>query len=397
MQQTILPFRATYYNPKLFSDLSNLICPPYDVITNEQLKYFQSKSPYNFSNILLATNNNYKALASRFFKWLKNNIFIDDDEESLYFYLQYFRYNKKEYQRFGIISLLCIDKKELIFPHENTLANSKKDRKKIIENMKANLSPIFFVVPKKLKIFLDFYDILKHQTPFLQFKDFENNKNLVWKISDRKSIDKICKIFQNEKLIIADGHHRFEVAYEYYLEHKNDFKDLNYILAYLTDFGEGLIVLPTHRVVSILEPEEVFFKKLSDDFYIQRTSEALLHQLFLKKKNFCFGIYKNKKFYFVELKNKNKLKELNTLYKDLDTYLLNHLVLSLFKLNSDIIYTHSIEEAKQLANNNKIAFILTPIPLETIFRIARCGYTLPQKSTYFYPKIPSGIVLRRFT
>ncbi|MCM8787129.1 MAG: DUF1015 domain-containing protein [Candidatus Omnitrophica bacterium] len=396
MQQTIIPFEATHYNPKLFPKLPDLICPPYDVITKEQLKYFQNKSLYNFSNILLAANSNYKTLVRRFFKWLKDKILIDDDEKSLYFYLQHFKYDNKKYQRLGIISLLCMDKKGLIFPHENTLAKPKKDRKKIIENMKANLTPIFVVIPRRLNIFFEIYNSLKNKPPFLKFKDFENNDNLVWKISDEKSINKICRVFQNKKLIIADGHHRFEVAYEYYLKHKNDFSKLNYILAYITDAQEGLMVLPTHRIVSVLDTEEVFFKKLSDNFDIKNVSETKLEQLLSKKKNFCFGIYASKKFYFSELRNKSKLNVIENIYRELDTYLLNHLVLALFKINGDIIYTHSMKEVRQLTGSKRVAFILRPISVKNIFKIASCGYTLPQKSTYFYPKIPSGILLRRF-
>lgn len=411
MSCLIKPFSATYYNPASAADLSPLVCPPYDVIDKEELVSLKKKSPYNFSRILLAQDNDYKKIGDRFKKWIQKGIFVKDKQENLYLYEQKFNYQGEHYARFGIIALLRMDKKGVVFPHEYTLSKPKKDRKRIIEKVKANLSPIFVITTSALNTLAQIHKSCKKTQPFFQFKDSRGDDNLVWKIGNKEDIKKIVQELNKCQLIIADGHHRFEVAHDYAKKNKKKFKDLNYILAYITDAQKSLLLLPTHRIITA----EVLgcLEKLGKYFYITKVSQKLLEEKLKKNKGkFCFGIYQNK-FFFLRLKNSLVLDKivkrftclggfssLNNrdyeIYKHLDVYLLHKIVFPMIGMKEQIVYTHSIDEAKRKVSNNGIAFILKPPTLKTVFAIANKGYRLPQKSTYFYPKVPSGIVIRKF-
>jgi uncharacterized protein (DUF1015 family) len=405
MTSIIKPFCAIHYNPSVVKDISSVVCPPYDIIDKNQLSYLRRKSPYNFSWILLADNNNYREIGTRYREWLRKNILIKDKKESLYLYEQRFSLEGKEYKRLGIVGLLRMDRRDIVFPHEHTLRAPKEDRKRIIEEVKANLSPIFVVTPQSLSILSYLHKSFSNKKPFFQFIDPEGNKNFIWKIEDRNKIRKICNEITKHRLVIADGHHRFEVSYDYYKKNKKKFKDLNYILAYITGAQKGLLLLPTHRIVRIEDGD--FLGKLKEYFYITKTKRETLEKK-LKRKSSCFsfGIYVDNHFYFIRLKkpsildkiipNDNFNKELGRVYKQLDTYLLHNLVFSLLKIENEINYSHSIEEAIKIAGREKVAFILRQTPLKKVLDIANKGLRMPEKSTYFYPKVFCGMLIRGF-
>ena len=392
----VKPFCATYYNPSTTKNYSNVICPPYDVINSKQLSLLRKKSPYNFSHILLADKNNYQEKGSLLKKWVKQGVLVDDEDESYYLYEQKFSVEGKTFMRFGLLSLLQMDGKG-IFPHEHTLSAPKVDRRKIIKATKANLSPIFIIASKRLDEFAKVYKIYSKKKPLFEFKDSDNNPNRVWKISDKKHITELGKAINKCQLTIADGHHRFEISYDYFKKNKNKFKDLNCVLAYVTDCQNGLNIMPTHRVVTMETKDKEFFEKLDQYFKIEKVAQSGLAKKLKSYSGFNLGICKKGECYFLSLKNKSTLNKIpNKLYRELDTYLLHQLVLPLFKTKGAIEYTHSLGEAKKMAAKGKVAFILRAVPLEAVFKIASQGFRLPQKSTYFYPKVASGVIIRRF-
>ncbi|MEI8348746.1 MAG: DUF1015 domain-containing protein [Candidatus Omnitrophota bacterium] len=397
MAHTIKPFQATYYNPSLIKNSSLVTCPPYDVIDEHQAEALRRKSPYNFCRILLALGGDYKALGRTFRSWLKEKVLVDDIDEALYLYEQRFIVEGKRCQRFGILSLLDMVGKNSIFPHEYTLKAPKEDRKKIIREMKANLSPIFVIAAKPIPYLRTLHGLYAKRKPFMEFKDLDGNANIIWKIDDKKHIEQICTAVDRAQLVIADGHHRFEVAYGYYKRNRGRFRHLNYILAYITDPQDGLVILPTHRIVTVPSTTEMFPSSIKEHFYVEKVNERLLHEKLKKSGDFAFGIY-NGTFYYLRLKAPHILDTMfkGSAYRDLDTYLMHQFVFPLYNITGAIQYTHSIQEAKNMVCGNKVAFLLRSTPLGAIFKIANHGSRLPQKSTYFYPKVSSGIVTRRF-
>ena len=396
MKLAVKPFRATRYNSSRIKDYSKVVCPPYDVISKKQLKVLRKKSPYNFSHIIIADNGNYKRSSVLLQNLVKNKILIEDKEENFYLYEQKFKVEGKKFNRFGILLLLKMDDNG-IFPHEHTLRGPKEDRKRIIKATQANLSPVFIIAAKYLGSLHKVHAQYSRQKPHLSLKDDEGNYNRLWKINDKVKIAQLTKAITNSKLVIADGHHRFEISFDYFKKNKGKFKDLNYILAFVTDYQKGLNILPTHRVVSLRDKPGVVLAKLGDNFEIKQVSKEELGKKIKAKGEFCFGIYCAGKFYFLKLGNKKILNKIpNKVYKQLDTYVFHQLVLPLFDRIGEIEYTHSIAQAVQLAGKKKTAFILRAVSLDSVFKISSKGFRLPQKSTYFYPKILSGIVLRRF-
>ena len=398
MADTIRPFKATYYNPSFSQNLSALTCPPYDVISKKQFSLLKRKSPYNFSNILIATNNDYKEIGARLRSWIAKRVLVDDTAESIFLYEQKFKIGKSKYSRFGFLSLLKINEKGSIFPHEYTLSAPKEDRKKVIEEVEANLSPIFVIAPKKIGYFHTLYNRYRGKKPFMKFKDLDANENRVWKITDCDTIKKICSEVGGKNLVIADGHHRFEVASGYYKRNKKRFKNLNYIMSYITDAQPGLVILPTHRVISVSDFDGALCTFAGYFDVKEVKSDNSLTDKLKKENKFSFGIYRRGKFYFLKLKNESILDKLfpASPYKKLNTYLLHQFVFPMIKTEGGIQYTHDIKEARKLSGSGKTAFILKPVSLSAVFDIANRGYRLPQKSTYFYPKVSSGIAIRRF-
>jgi len=267
----------------------------------------------------------------------------------------------------------------------------------MIASVRANLSPIFVIAVKKLKCFHQIHKLYSSKKPLFKFKDQESNENCVWRISDVNHTRKISNALDKCKLVIADGHHRFEISYDYFRKNKGKFKDLNYILAYVTDCQKGLNVLPTHRIINTTLKKNALFNILSENFKIREVSQKSVILSLKRKGEFSFGIYWKGKFYFLKLKNAKILDKIpNRAYKRLDTYVFHHLVLPCIEKTGEIEYTHTVSEGKKLAGRKKIVFLLKAVPLELVFEISSKGLKLPQKSTYFYPKVLSGIVVRRF-
>ncbi|MFH1767885.1 MAG: DUF1015 domain-containing protein [Candidatus Omnitrophota bacterium] len=397
----IKPFQALYYSPERIKDFSKVVCPPYDVMDDKEKAKFKRRSPYNFCNILTTDrNNNYRKLKSKFLRWVKDGILIQDEAPCLYLYQQKFKAALKTYVRTGILCLLRIDKDGLVYPHEHTFGAPKRDRYYILKELKANLSPIFVIYPNRLPL-LRFLSSRYHEKSFfMRFDDSSGVRNKVWRISDFNIIKKVQKSLAKEKLFIADGHHRFEVARKYFEKRGGKLKNANYILAYFTDATNGLLILPTHRIVKTNHTAEAVLKKLSCRFDILGVNKRRFSGIFAggRKDKAVFGLYAKDNYYLFYLKKSVVLdrifKKEEAVYKDLDVSILHKLALSLLG-ESDISYTHSLDEAVKGAKGERVAFILRPTPLETVFTMAKKGYRFPQKSTYFYPKLLSGIVIRR--
>jgi uncharacterized protein (DUF1015 family) len=396
MAQTLKPFRAAYYNPARIKNVTSVVCPPYDVISRQELKALRKRSPYNFSRILLADNYQYEKNRRTLDRWCRQRIFISDAKESIYLYEQRFRVKGKAFERFGVIGLLNMNKKD-IFPHERTHKAPKEDRKRIIRAVEANLSPIFVICPRRLSSLARLHVRYQRRKPFLECRDGDGNRNRLWKIQDRQDIAGICREAERARLVIADGHHRFEISFDYFKKHRSKFKDLNYLLAYITDCQKGLVILPTHRVIDVPDGEKLFFQRLDRFFFGCEVTRRQLGKRVAAGRRFGFGVYRKGRYYFLELKNPRILDRIpNKLYRRLDSYVFHRLVLPLFKTNGSIEYTHSVSEAVDLAGRKKTAFILRPAALGSVVEISSKGFRLPQKSTYFYPKLLSGLIIRRF-
>ena len=419
-------FKAVVYNQEKVGDLKKVVCPPYDVISPAAQDMLHERSLNNFIHILLAKDSplddKYRRAGLIFRGWLEENVLIQDERPTVYFYSQQYVIRGEKKTRLGFISLLKLgdEKGSPVFGHENTHNAAKLDRLKLIKQVKANLSPIFIVfLDKKRIIQRIFQKYIPAQKTFIEVTDDERTVHKLWKVEDPLTLKAIESSTNEENMFIADGHHRYEVACAYrdLMREKlgDQFtgeEDFNYCLAYFTNTDpRGLSILPIHRLLRLDNKFNLndFIAKAKEYFDVDQIKDRTRF-FFLMEKGGCtehlIGLYKDKNYYLLRLKNikildkiiVDKPKE----YRILDVAIFNYLVLrNLLKLDlnnlPDIKYSPEPVELLEEVDEDplNIAFFLNPVKIEQIINVALGGNKMPPKSTYFYPKVLSGLVVNK--
>jgi len=421
----IKPFRAIFYNPQKIKELSKVVCPPYDIIDPVQQEFYHNLSPYNFIHLILGKDipgeDKYKKAAQYFKSWIDDGILIYDNDNYIYFYLQEFSLKGQKMRRLGFISLLGLDDNS-VFSHEHTKIEPKEDRLRLLEEVKANLSPIFVLFEDKQRIISRVYEnYIIQKEPFMELTDYENITHKLWRIQDKRFLDLMVKSMRDRKIFIADGHHRYEVAVTYRNKmreidslNNNEERSYDYIMAYFTNVeSKGLVILPVHRLVKDVEvPEAILKEKLSNYFEIQPIKEKHDFFLYLQKSGFkqpTIGMYRKGVFFVLRLKTLSILdkilKDKPQLYRRLDISILNYIILKeILNIDPDnpenkerLNFATEIDKLIMEANTHKdsLVFILNPIKIEDVIAVGLKGYRLPPKSTYFYPKVISGLLINK--
>ncbi len=420
----IRPFKAVVYNPEKVKDLSGVACPPYDVISASRQEYYYNLSPYNFIHILLSRaasgKDKYQQAEYYFREWLKNKVLIRDREEAVYFYSHQYNIKGEKKTRFGFIALLEMGENSSVFAHEHTRLEAKEDRLRLLQTVKANLSPIFVLFPDKKRIIKNtFQQYLEGRIPFINIIDEEKNTHQVWRVDAPEILESIQARIRDENIFIADGHHRYEVACAYRDEVRARLgagaarsHDSNYVMTYFTNIeSPGLTILPIHRLVTLDGPPatDELIKRLKDNFYAEEVKDRAKFFFLLEKAGrteHILGMYKDKRFWFLRLRN---IKILDKMigdkpreYRSLDVSILNFLILKdILKLDLDdkerITFNPHADELIEGVDNGAahIAFFLNPTKIQQILPVALSGNKMPPKSTYFYPKVLSGLVINK--
>ncbi len=420
-------FKAVVYNSEIIGDFKKVVCPPYDVISAQAQDALHERSMHNFIHILLAKDSplddKYRRAGVIFRSWLKDRVLVQDEQPAVYFYSQQYIIRGEKKTRLGFIALLKLgdEKGSAVFGHENTHSAAKQDRFKLVKQVKANLSPIFIVfLDKKRIIQRIFTKYLPAQNNFIEVVDDEKTVHKLWRINDPAMLKTIESSMNNEDMFIADGHHRYEVscAYRDLLREKlgdqfSGEEDFNYCLAYFTNTDyRGLSILPIHRLLKLdahLDLDD-FMAKAKEYFDIDQLKDRTRF-FFLLEKAGCtehlLGLYKDKKYFLLRLKNvkildkiiADKPKE----YRVLDVAILNYLVFkNILKLDlnnlTGITYSPDPFELMEAVDSDSlnVAFFLNPVKIQQIINIATSGNKMPPKSTYFYPKVLSGLVVNKF-
>jgi len=421
----IKPFNAVYYNKDKSKDLSKVVCPPYDVISPFEQDYLHNLDSHNFIHVLFGKDipgeDKYKRAGELFRNWLNEKFLIQDEKPSIYFYSQQYNIKGEKKTRLGFIALLRLgDKNTSVFGHEHTRIEAKEDRLKIFRNVNANLSPIFIVSKDNKRVIQRvFAKYIKNSPAFMEAKDRENTIHKIWKINSPELLSLIEKGMQDEDAFIADGHHRYEVSCAYRDEVKaklgNKFSEdsgFNYTLAYFTNTDpHGLSILPIHRLLKLEKPLDMnaFILELKKHFDVEEIKEKS-RLFFLMEKGgraeHLLAMYKDKKFWLLRLKNIKILDKLISdkpkEYRSLDVSILNHIIfkdiLGYDSVNkNNLKYSAYAEEFIEAQDKDplSIAFFLNPVKMEQIIAVALNGNKMPAKSTYFYPKVLSGLVVNK--
>jgi uncharacterized protein (DUF1015 family) len=415
---SIKAFQAVYYNPEKIQDFSEVVCPPYDVISKQQQDDFYKVSPYNFIRLELPkeapkdnnSENRYTRARKTFEEWLKKGILVEDEKPAIYYYKQEYKIRGQKYSRLGFISLMKLDDSGRVFPHENTHAAAKTDRLTLWSTLKAGLSCIFVCFSdRQKKVETIFTKEVSTTKPLIDVVDQDKVRHTLWRLANPELIGEIQNVLDGQQLFIADGHHRYEVSQEYRrmrLKGKarsTGDEPFNYVMTYFTNMDSpDLQIFPMHRIVKKF-PTQLDF--LEEYFRIDRVrnKEDLLILLARAGQNeHAFGLYDREGIRLLRLKNKSLIDELvqgtSSEYRNLDASILKSLVFDRIGVASeDILYTKDMDYATDMVDDRQAdaAFVMNPVKIKQLRSIALTGERMPPKTTYFYPKVLSGLTIHK--
>mgnify|MGYP001196501525 CR=1 FL=1 len=409
----IYPFKGWRYNLDIVSDLSKVISPPYDVISEQDQRNLYDLSPYNFIRIILNNNpppNRYVDSAKILSEWKTKKILQQDDNEAIYLLSQTFVHGADQINRIGFISKLQISQLgEKILPHEQTISKHINDRYELMKSTQANTGQIFMSYRDKEKIVETIARDYNNKEPIVNI-NIDGIKYKIWRLIDNNEIDSIKEMMKDKKVIIADGHHRYKTAFQYAQDYPEKYGSDKVMATFVNAYNKGMSVLPTHRIVHNQEiSKNHLLDKISHLFTVQESfsmDDLLLKMKQSEKSNIInIGMISNSKKCYLLTYNgeKNWDKNLSDASQSLDVNILHHFILKSgcgIDTNNQndlnhISYIRGNESPLDLINTIEVfdyIFLLNPPNLDRIFEVAESGETMPQKSTYFFPKVYSGLI-----
>ena len=429
---SIAPFRGVFYNQKKIKDFSKVIAPPYDVISREEQEKLYRKSPYNFVRLDLSQEpDSYTAVAQLFQDWQAQGVFDRDEAAAIYFLTHRFTLKGGEEKlRQGFFALTQLEdfSSGAIRPHEKTLAAPKEDRLRLMLASHAQFSPIFalYSQPKQTLNRMIAAEV-EGLAPSLEVTQDNGDVCRLWRITDVTLIQKLQQDMKDQPLLIADGHHRYEATLNY-RDHMRDTRGqwtgreaFNYVMVYFANMNdENVVILPTHRLVRgyVPQPFLQLEQTLRKFFYLEqyaKTTEGkgwflkALKSGAQKQRLIGASFKRDPRYLILRLKNKRIMqrlvKDLSPALRELDVTTLHLLVLEHIlglapeqQVSGETIRYSQDEEAVLQAlekEDYQAAFILNPPKAEDILTIADSGEKMPQKSTYFYPKLISGLIVNK--
>lgn len=409
----IVPFRGIFYNVGEIS-LEDVLAPPYDIISPEYREVLYKKSPYNIVRIDFGkefptdTEKENKYTRARKFlnTWLDEGILLKSIRPCFYAYEMSYKINGEEKHLRGFLGIVKLEElgKGSIFPHECTYSKPKQDRFNLLRTCEANISPIFSLYKSKEKLASNILSKISSEEPYLKASDADGAIHKIWPIDETEKINIIKKELEDKAVFIADGHHRYETAYEFHREmleknrHIPGTKPFDYVLMFLVNMlDEGISVLPTHRLIKDV-PHNVN-TLISEYFEIEpvKGNFDIAKILLNKKRVFGFFPDNDKAWYLLKYKGGN-LSEINHDLRDIDVFILHELILKKILHTGDIGYEMDINTAIRKVRSGKFgaAFFLNPTKVEDVERAALSAVRMPPKSTYFYPKLLTGLVFHKW-
>jgi uncharacterized protein (DUF1015 family) len=439
----IKPFSGLRYNPKKVKSLARVLAPPYDVISKKGQETLYSASPYNVIRLILgkedkndnAVSNKYTRAGEFLRSWKRRGVLARDSKPSIYVYVQDYKENGKLSSRIGFLAAMRLDEKS-VCKHENTLAAPKKDRMSLLKEVRTNLSPIFGLFEDEKGSVQEVLKSSLRLRPFIDVK-LDGVRHRLFIEQRRDLIEKIERLMNSRPMFIADGHHRFEVACEYKKWKAESGKrkagaPWDYVMTYFSDCCHNpFTIYPTHRLLlrnvkatgcppRCSDPPSVGGgpRRRSKDIPLLlhslkkygrlRKVENLKSLLLILNKNkkpsisdYVFGVYTKKEGFFIfELDKKYFPDPKENVVERLEVSVLHKKIIEpcfgikAVEKSPDIDFTRDAKEAFERVKGGEfhIAFFLKPTSLSQMLEVSKKGLKMPQKSTYFYPKLLSGLV-----
>jgi len=438
----VKPFKAYRYDEEKAGELSRLVTPPYDIIKGAKIDILQSQSEHNIAWIIknkpedndTESNNQYTRAHDHFNKWLSEGVLKQDDTESFYVYGQDFDIEGKKLFRFGFIGLIELEEFASSAPgsggfagvlqHEEALPKDIEDRLSLCRSCMANFGQIFVIYPDHEGSVDSVLERNMKKEPVGDMTDDEGIRHRLWQVDKKEDTDEITALMKNKFVIIADGHHRYKTALALSKEHPALESAKYRMLTFVNISNPGLVVLPTHRLVQNLEDfsKESLLKQMGEYFDVKNfdSSDAmfsLMDNMFKEGKH-SFGLYMDDdKYYSMTLKD---LSVMDTLLSDksgelrgLDVAILHSLILDKMlgidkeKLASGSIkgggyvsYIKGIGDAvegsiKSVRGSSQAVFFMNPTRVDEVEAVSKNFECMPQKSTFFQPKVWTGFTINK--
>lgn len=421
----IKPFAAIRYDTTVVGELSKVTSPPYDIISPEDRVYYHRLHPNNFVRLVLGedfatdseSDNRFTRAKHYLEEWLANGALKQDNTAAIYVYQQTFESDKK---RKSVRGFTCAVKladysENVILPHEWTLARPKSDLAVLIRQVNANLDCVYGLYADPDSMLNAVMDKAMAGKTIQEAVDKDGVISKFWAVTDAEEIEKVVSFMADKQIAIADGHHRYETALAYRDELRKttgcDCSECEFDYAMMTlinVYEKDMTVYPTHRVLANLSKDalEGLDESLKEHFeLIASSKETLIDDM---AREGAIGMYRPGKAAILVAKP-----EIESLLsgaepiKKLELTKLHKLILEKqlgideekLRNQAHIIYTRDAGEAFDLVDSGQrqIAFFVNHIPVKAVLDIAAAGEKMPQKATYFYPKLLSGLALRRLS
>lgn len=423
----IRAFQALRYDLGKAGKIEELTCPPYDIISNTQREEFIARNPHNVIRLELPKGENpYSQAKETLAQWREEGILKTDMDPGLYIYEQEFLSKVDRGEAKTLRGLVCRVRLEdfaagVVLPHEETLSKAKEDRFRLMQATNCNFSQIYSLYQDEGHVTRKRLDNLAAGcAPRYEFSDGLVTHRL-WVVNDPVAIEAIREDFAGRKLYIADGHHRYETALNYrnYLREQGAWQPgADFVMMMLADMADpGLVVFPTHRLVRGLEQFDSasLLDGCREWFEVSglggpEEAQTALDEEYARGRH-AFACYDGKAWYRLVLREagavKERLPEMSEDYRGLDVTILHTLILEqLLGIDKEnmanqinLTYTRSAQEAVDSVNAGEscCCFLLNPTRVSEIGAVASNGEKMPQKSTYFYPKLITGLVMNDLT
>lgn len=409
------PFIGTRYNSSKVR-MANVVSPPYDVISTEQRDAFYELDAHNVIRLELNRDDDPYASAKRFFDtWKQEGILVTEDAPAYYVYYQTFSTpTGEQVTRRGVLGRLTVTpySEGNVLPHERTLPKAKKDRFALLETTGTQFSPIFGLIDDSALVFDHTVDGVTAMAPLADVDEVlptgARVRHTLWKLTDPPLVTRLQKLIASKQIVIADGHHRYETAVAFAETHP-DLPGADGIMIFLSNLrGEGTIILPTHRVLHSLASfdQYSFLANLEKQFDLQTFEhrDAALAAFDLLPSALTLIGFPDEP-YWVVVSERNE--PTGTALERLGVYRLHERILKpiaaltqeQIDAKSNLWYPHTVDELEAMTSRDpyNAAFLLKSVTADEMMEVTKEGAYMPQKSTYFYPKLLSGLVFQELS
>ncbi|MCL2615437.1 MAG: DUF1015 domain-containing protein [Dehalococcoidia bacterium] len=429
----IYPFKGIRYNTEKVQSLASVICPPYDVISPQQQEELYRRDAHNFVRIEYGKqnpgdtdgDNRYTRSETFLEQWLSEGVLKYDATPAVYVDEHYFMYQGCERKRRSLVARIRLEgwHQMVVRPHECTLVGPKSDRISLIRAIRANTSPILSMYEDKQSVVRRVLECVTAEEPLMRVGMQGEERHDIWAITAPVDLQEIIAAFSDEPLYIADGHHRYESALVYQREQMalhpecDHHADFNFVMMALVAFDDpGLFILPPHRVLRGLNQTKLAeLKPALTSFFDAETltmdggawAKIDAWQSAEQKPHLAMFGLDGENFTLLTLRDFDVAARFmpsfhSDVYKKLDVSLIDHIIMEeLLHIQPEneegLVFNYDRADAVQSVRTGEFqsAFIIQPVSPGIIKAISDVSDRMPRKSTYFYPKQPSGLVVNR--